>query len=205
MRRGEEMRKMFLSTLLVIAIASPATALLTEQEPSNNSIANAAIQMPISSADNVIASDEGVLTFGAGGGDIDYIGIGPLRAGDVIKLLTTPLGDPPAFETPDTILGLFDSNGAVECLGDDAFNNDLDQFPTGFGSLCRYEISADGDYYAGTTGFSAAPFDGSHFEEGLYSITIAVTRLPEPGVVLQLAFGGLGLAALQARRRRTGR
>jgi hypothetical protein len=87
-------------------------------------------------------------------------------------------------------------------MGDDAFNNDLDQFPTGFGSLCRYEIPVAGDYFVGVTGFSAAPFDGAHLEEGIYALAVSVTRLPEPGAMLQLASGALGLAALCARRRR---
>ena len=144
------------------------------------------------------------LTFRVGGGDLDYLGIGGLFAGDIVNLLTTPLGDPPAFEIPDTIVGLFSEAGAMECAGDDAFNNDLDQFPTGFGSLCRFEIPRDGNYFVGVTGFSADPFDGAHFEEGKYSLTVNVTRLPEPGVLLQLASGALGLAVLRARRRRNG-
>ena len=96
---------------------------------------------------------------------------------------------------------MFSDSGATECVGDDAFNNDLDQFPTGFGSLCRFEIARDGDYFIGVTGFSPAPFDGAHFEEGKYSLTVNVTRLPEPGVLLQLVSGVLGLAALHSRRR----
>jgi hypothetical protein len=198
------MRNLFSSTLLLIVIASPAAALLIDEEPSNNDIANASIQMPIPPIENLVSVDAGVLTFSAGGGDLDYLGIGGLLAGDVVNLSTTPLGDPPAFETPDTIAGLFSDNGATECVGDDAFNNDLDQFPTGFGSLCRYEIPSDGDYFVGITGFSAVPFDGAHFEEGKYSLTVNVTRIPEPGVLLQLVSGALGLAALQARRRAKG-
>jgi hypothetical protein len=198
------MRSLFSSTLLLVAIASPAAALLTDDEPSNNSIASASIQMPIPPSENVVSADTGVLTFRAGGGDLDYLGIGGLLAGDVVNLSTTPLGDPPAFEIPDTIAGLFSDNGASECVGDDAFNNDLDQFPTGFGSLCRFEISADGDYFIGVTGFSPVPFDGAHFEEGKYSLIVSVTRLPEPGALLQLVSGVLGLAALRARRCRRG-
>jgi hypothetical protein len=198
------MRNLFSSTLLLVAIASPAAALLSDEEPSNNSIANASIQMPIPPNESVVSVDAGVLTFTVGGGDLDYLGIGGLLAGDVVNLSTTPLGDPPAFEIPDTIVGLFSENGAKECVGDDAFNNDLDQFPTGFGSLCRFEIPTDGDYFIGVTGFSAVPFDGAHFEEGKYSLTVNVTRLPEPGVLLQLASGVLGLAALHARRRTKG-
>jgi hypothetical protein len=188
----------------MVVIASPAAAVLTDQEPSNNDIATASIQMPIPPNENVVSVDGGVLTFTTGGGDLDYLGIGGLLAGDVVNLSTTPLGDPPAFEIPDTIVGLFRDNGATECVGDDAFNNDLDQFPTGFGSLCRFEISTDGDYFIGVTGFSPIPFDGAHLEEGKYSLTVNVTRIPEPGALLQLASGALGLAALQARRRTKG-
>ncbi len=193
------MRNLFLSTLMLVAIASPAGALLTDQEPSNNNIATAAIQMTLN---GTVSSDTGMLTFATGGGDTDYLGIGGLLAGDLVEVLTTPLNDPPDFEIPDTIVGLFSDSGVMECVGDDAFNNDLDQFPTGFGSLCRVEIPADGDYLVGVTGFSAIPFDGAHFEEGIYSLTVTIRALPEPGVLLQLASGVLGLAALHARRRR---
>lgn len=198
------MRNLFSSTLLLLVIASPSAALLTDQEPTNNNIANAGIQIAIPINENVVIADAGIFTFSVGGGDLDYLGIGGLLAGDIVNLSTTPLGDPPAFEIPDTIVGLFNDRGTSECVGDDAFNNDLDQFPTGFGSLCRFEIPSDGDYFVGVTGFSAVPFDGAHFETGKYSLTINVTRLPEPGVLLQLASGALGLAAIQARRRSRG-
>jgi len=198
------LRVLFLSAPLLGVIASPAAALLSDQEPNNNNIANAEIQIDMPAIENVLVVDAGILTFAVGGGDLDYLGIGGLLAGDVVNVSTTPLGDPPVFEIPDTIVGLFTDNGSSECVGDDAFNNDLDQFPTGFGSLCRFEIPADGDYFIGVTGFSANPFDGAHFEEGKYSLTVNVTRIPEPGVLLQLVSGALGLAVLHARRRRTG-
>jgi hypothetical protein len=198
------MRNLFLSTLILMGIASPADALLRDEEPSNNNVATASIQMPIPPNENVVSADAGVLTFSVGGGDLDYLGIGGLLTGDIVNLVTTPLGDPPAFEIPDTIVGLFSDSGAMECAGDDAFNNDLDQFPTGFGSLCRYEIPEDGNYFVGITGFSATPFDAAHFEEGKYSLTVNVTRIPEPGALLQLASGTLGLVALRARRRANG-
>jgi len=199
------MRYVHLSTLLAAFMASPAAALLTDQEPLNNTIETAPIQMSIPAIENVATADSGLLTFKTGGGDLDYLGISGLLAGDIVNLSTTPLGDPPALETPDTIAGLFSAAGAMECLGDDAYNNDLDPVPTGFGSLCRVDIPADGAYFVGITGFSAESFDGSHFEEGLYSVTVTVTRLPEPGMMLQLASGALGLAAAQARRRRASR
>jgi hypothetical protein len=193
------MRNLILSMLMLVAIALPARAVLTDQESSNNSLSTAAIQM---TGDATIKSDAGFFTFTVGGGDTDYLGIGGLIAGDVVTVSTTPLVDPPDLEHPDTIVGLFNSTGTELCVGDDAYNNDLDNFPIGFGSLCRLEIPADGDYFAGATGFSAMPFDGAHFEEGKYSLTVTITPLPEPGVMLQLASGVLGLAALQAHRRR---
>ncbi len=193
------MRNLFLSTLMLIAIALPAGAVLTDQESSNNSIATTTIQM---TPNGVVSSDAGLFTFGAGGGDTDYLGIGGLLAGDTVIVSTTPLNDPPDFESPDTIVGLFTDSGAMVCVFDDAYNNEMTEFLMGFGSLCRFEIAVDGDYFVGVTGFSAIPFDGAHFEEGAYSLTVTITALPEPGVLLQLTSGVLGLAALQARRRR---
>jgi hypothetical protein len=148
-----------------------------------------------------ISSEPGVFTFGAGGGDTDYLGIGGLTAGDVVTVSTTPLVDPPDLENPDTIVGLFNSTETMLCVYDDAFNNQLDDFPMGYGSLCRLEIPADGDYFVGVTGLSETPFDGAHIEEGPYSVTVTIAPLPEPGAMLQLASGVLALAALQARRR----
>ncbi len=193
------MWNLFLSMLMLMAIASPAGAELIDQESSNNTIATAAIQI---TPNGVVSSDSGIFTFATGGGDTDYLGIGSLFPGDTVMVSTTPLTDPPVFEIPDTIVGLFNDSGGMKCVGDDAYNNDLDQFPTGFGSLCRFEIAVDGDYFVGVTGFSAIPFDGAHFEEGAYSLTVTITAVPEPGVLLQLVSGVLGLAALQARRRR---
>lgn len=192
------MRNLFLSILMPMAIALPAGAVLIDQESSNNSIATAAIQMI---PNGVVSSDAGSFSFATGGGDTDYLGIGGLLPGDIVTVSTTPLNDPPDFESPDTIVGVFTDSGTMVCLFDDAFNNQMTEFLMGFGSLCRVEIAVGGDYFVGVTGFSANPFDGAHSLEGAYSLTVTVTALPEPGVLLQLASGVLGLAALQARRR----
>jgi hypothetical protein len=190
------LRIVFFSALTLFVIASPAVALLTDQEPSNNSMSTATIQFtPRTNLD----SDAGTFTFFVGGGDHDFIGIGGLLAGDVVTVLSTPMVDAPNFEMPDTIVGLFNSTGNVLCIGDDSFNNDLDDIPMGLGGLCRLEIPSDGEYFAGVTGFSAVPFDGAHFEEGEY--LLSVTVLPEPGLPLQLASGLLGLVVLYKRRR----
>jgi len=196
------MRKTIFSTLLLVALAAPARAVLTDQEPSNDSVMTAAIQM---TEGPLISSDSGILVFTSGGGDIDYIGIGGLVAGDVVTMSTTPLGDPPDFESPDTIVGLFDSSGTMLCMFDDAYNNQLDAFLMGYGSLCRLEIPVDGDYFVGVTGYSESAFDGSHGEQGSYALTVTIVPLPEPAAALQLASGALGLAVLHASRRRAKR
>ncbi len=182
---------------LLQLIASPAAALLLDQEPSNDDISTATIQIFPSGGET---AEVGRFALDVLGGDTDYVGIDNLVPGDVVTVSTTPMGDPPNFESPDTIAGLFDSSGTQLCIQDDAFNNDLDSFPTGFGSLCRYEIAVAGNYYVGITGWSSVPFDGNHFEQGIYSVTVTVS-LPEPSLVLQLGAGLLGLAMLDRRRR----
>jgi len=197
------MQILLVSVLALVVIASPAPALLTDLEPSNNSMSTATIQLVPSGA--AVDVDGGRLSFFGGGGDIDYIGIGDLIAGDVLTITTTPMADAPVFEHPDTIVGIFNSTGADLCIGDDAANNDLDNFPMGFGSLCRLEIPADGDYFIGATGFSPIPFDGAHSAEGNYTFVVTIAAaLPEPGLLLQLASGLLGLAVLDKRRRHAG-
>jgi hypothetical protein len=196
------MQNVFLSVVALLAIASPASALLVDLEPSNNSMSTATIQLVASGT--VVETDGGRLSLLAGGGDTDFIGIGGLIAGDVVTITTTPMVDASHFELPDTIVGLFNSTGKDLCIGDDAPNNDLDNFPRGFGSLCRLEIPADGDYFVGTTGFSPIAFDGSHYQEGRYTLSVTVTaKLPEPGLLLQLGSGLLGMVALDKRRRRS--
>ena len=193
------MQILFLSVLTLFVIASPAAALLVDHEPSNNHVSTATIEFIPS---GVVTTDGGKFSLSVGGGDSDLIGIGDLFAGDVVTVSTTPLGDPPDFEDPDTIVGIFSFTGTELCVGDDALNNDLDPFPTGFGSLCRFEIKTNGDYWVGVTGFSPNPFDGSHLEEGRYTLTVTVTAVPEPGLLLQLASALLGLVVLDKRRRR---
>jgi len=238
--RRASKRSRILAALMVLMLAAPAGAVITDVEPVNDSVATAPIQF----------SKTGNLTIDAGelelvAGDIDFVGIAALSPGDVVTVTTTPLEDA-NLEVPDTILGLFDSSATdpthmILCRVDDAPNNDLiteGGGPSlrilGRGSLCRFEITAPGDYYVGVTGFrtkspggcdpaappghmdecSSYPFDGEiglvPCEEedgqsltcGNYQLTIAVNSLPEPGVILQLVSGGIGLVWLNRRRNR---
>jgi hypothetical protein len=204
-----------------------------DHEPANDTIAAAPFVL---SKTGSVTTAGGELVLVAG--DIDFLGIAALSAGDVVTVSTTPLDDA-AFEVPDTIVGLFDDTTAdpttmILCRGDDAFNNDMDTCPggdcPGWGSLCRFQIPAPGNYYVGVSGFrsmnppdcdpavppgcTSYPFDGEigpvPCEEsegdsitcGNYQVTIAVNSVPEPGVLLQLVSGGIGLAWLNGRRNR---
>jgi hypothetical protein len=221
--------------LLVMALlaAPPAGAALTDVEPANDSVAGAPIQF---SKSGTVTADAGELELVAG--DIDFLGIADLVVGDIVTVTTTPLDDPP-LQTPDTIVGLFasgttDPTTMILCRGNDTPNNGLDSCPAdecpGWGSLCRFTITAPGNYYVGVTGFrpsspggctpgvdcTSYPFDGgigtTPCEEssgetitcGTYQVTIGVTSLPEPSLLLQLASGLLGLTVLDKRRVKTG-
>jgi hypothetical protein len=167
-------------TVTVTSAGTPDPAsVLTDDEPANDSIAGAAIQMVKSGA---VTTEGGKFSLVAG--DTDYLGVGGLRAGDIITISTTPLDDPPDLRDPDTMVGLFKPDGTKLCVGDDAFNNDLDRFPRGFGSLCRFDIRADGDYFVGVTGFSSVPFDGKHYESGDYEVTVSVTSAESPFIIV---------------------
>ena len=197
------MRSPLLLALTLLMLAAPAGAVLNDDEPSNNDTSTAAIQVVPAGT----AADVGTLALNPG--DADYLGIGPLFENDVVVVSTTPLEDPVSnvFEEPDTVIGVFDDTGTLLCLNDDTFNNDLDEmapngFPLGFGSFCRYEILADGDYFVGVTGWSETAFDGSHGETGSYALSVTVFPVPEPGLMLQLGAGLAGLLLLERRRGR---
>ena len=129
------MRSPLLAALMLL-LAAPAGAVLTDDEPTNNTIAGAAgvpLQIQIVTPD--IVAETGMLSLVPN--DIDYLGIEGLFIGDIVTVSTTPLVDVD-FEVPDTIVALFDdASETMQCLNDDAFNNDMDLFPMGYGSLCR--------------------------------------------------------------------
>lgn len=197
-----KMRSPLLAALMLLALAVPVGATLTDDEPQNDTIGNATDQIFGGGMSTDPIGDQG--RFALSPGDADYVGIQGLLAGDTIVISTTPLNETLTdnFEAPDTIIGIFDDNEVMICLNDDAFNNDMDTFPMGYGSLCRIKVTLPGDYFVGITGFSAVAFDGAHNESGNYLLSVSVIPLPEPGLVLQLGTGLVGLGLLDARRRR---
>jgi len=232
--------------MLILVAARPAGAVLTDEEPSNNTIGTAAIQIVPTAA---VTTDGGQFTL-APANDIDYLGIGSLAVGDIVTVSTTPLDDV-LFKDPDTMIGLFTSGESRKCDGDDSVNNELVNFPGGKGSLCRFTIDSAGTWYVGVTGWTDPPFNGNHFESGVYELHVTINALvppnptptptptasptatptptptatptptptatptptptatptptptPEPGAILQLVSGGIGLAWLNRRRNRS--
>ena len=100
--------------------------------------------------------------------DVDFIGIGPLVAGDVITAATTPLEDAAGgfFDIPDTVLGVFNAAGVRVSFNDDA--------GASFGSAIRFLVPSAGNYYLAVSGVGDTLFQGLHSEEGNYVFTISV-------------------------------
>ncbi len=164
------MRSLFRSLPMLLLLATPAGALLTDDESSNDDVSTASIQVVKTGG---VTVEVGRLSLVAG--DLDYLGIASLESGDAIMVSTTPLEDA-VFERPDTIVGIFDDRGSEVCVNDDVFNNDLDDpVPFGKGSLCRFLVTQAGDYYVGVTGWSNSAFDGTHIHSGEYRLSVTVT------------------------------
>ena len=161
--------------LLTLLAARPAVSTLTDDEPSNNSIGTAAVQIVPTAA---VTTDGGefLLFFD----DIDYVGIGNLSSGDIVTVSTTPLDDV-LFEDPDTFIGLFTSGGSRVCENDDTNNNQLWMPPAaGLGSLCRFVIDSAGTWFVGVTGASDPPFESLHFETGSYELHVSINAINPP-------------------------
>jgi hypothetical protein len=207
------MPKLFPLIPMLVLLAAPAGAALTDDEPCNDAIAPSG-SCPSGAPIQLVSLGAGVTTSGSDGFSLtfrnsDFFGITGLVAGDIVVVSTTPLEDPPFLQDPDTVVGLFDSatiDPTTErlCIGDDAFNTDLPPV-AGFGSLCRFEIQTAGTYFVGITGFDSdgTVFDDNHFKDGDYALTVTVISAPEPGGMLQLAAGVVGVWALNKRRLRT--
>jgi len=143
-------------------------------------------------------------------GDVDFFRL-DLKAGDALSAMTAPLNDLGAtFDSPDTLMGLFDSSRSNLLVANDdsggysfifavdpvtgefvQINPDLSsdspghQFG-GFASALRAHIPADGTYYLAVTGYGDLSFAGAHSETGAYALLVGLA-VPEPGGALLAA------------------
>ncbi len=180
--------------LMALFLASPAGALLLDEEDANDQAATTPTTLSVVEGD--LRFDAGILALEPG--DVDWIFLGSLAAGDVVTATTTPLDDT-VFEEPDTLLGLFDGEGSLVAFSDDASNEEFTF--DGLGSLIRYLVSDAGEYWLVVSGFGDdVAFDGSHTETGSYLLQVSVAPIPEPGTWLLVLGGTVGLA-LAGRRR----
>ena len=159
-----------LALLTLLLFAPFALAVLPDDEDDNDDTSTAALNLP--RAGDLVA-DSGVLEIEPG--DVDYVGVGSLLAGDSITAVTTPLEDE-FFEVPDTILGIFDSEGVLLALGSFGIVNE-DGTIRGLGSLLRFVVPESGDYFVGVSGFGDSgvgndTFNGDHGETGSYVLTV---------------------------------
>jgi len=143
---------------------------IVDDESANDQIGTAGSQISRGTDPNAYA---GIFSLVAG--DVDFLGLGALLAGDAITVVTTPLEDG-AFGVPDTILGVFDSAGVRL-----AFNDDDDA--GGFASTIRFRVPSAGDYFVGVSGFGDNLFEGLHDKQGAYVFLVSLdpdTSAPTP-------------------------
>ena len=152
----------------------------------------------------VIWADAGEMYLADGGGDMDFFSI-RLEEGEIVMAATTPLQE--LFTMPDTILGLFDQNGVLLALNDDAGSSDPGDSEENLGSKIEYQAPEGATYYIGVTGYDDFDFDGNsddlntgnpHEQTGAYALTATV--IPEPAT---LSLFILGLIPFLRRRQLT--
>lgn len=126
--------------------------------------------------------------------DVDFYSV-DLFAGDILTAITVPLGLD--FNSPDTLLAVYDAGGTQLVLNDDGGS---DFAPGGVGvprgSVVRFLAPASGRYYVGVTGFNDSGFAGAHSLSGPYGLAASI--IPAPGAT---GLAAVGLLALARRRR----
>jgi len=162
------MRKPIFAMLLMMLTVAPAGAgTLVDDESANDLIETAGIQISREAEPNAHAGDFTLIA-----GDVDFVGIGPLAAGDVITAATTPL-EGSGFSNPDTILGVFDTAGFLVAYNDDAGGLSP-------GSALAFEVLSDGNYFVAVSGYGDPTFEGIHNKFGRYALTISLVPVSAP-------------------------
>ncbi len=86
--------------------------------------------------------------------DVDVYGL-ELRGGDSVLAVVTPNQNLPTdFSTPDTIMDVLDSSGAVLLTNDDSGDESPTTGVLGTGSAVRFRAPGDGNYFLRVRGFN---------------------------------------------------
>jgi hypothetical protein len=131
-------------------------------------------------------------------GDVDYFQI-PLLAGDFLAAQLVIL---PGSLSTASALGLYD--GAANLVAYDLFApNVLAGYVTSDGNW-RIAVSGYPDVGSVFLGDDGIPFNGTHTQNYNYLLTLSLIPVPEPGSLLALGTGIVGLLGVAVRRRRAG-
>lgn len=110
--------------------------------------------------------DEVIGIPGSGDGDVDFFAFQGLTPGNVFEVFTS-------VSNLDTLLGQFDNSGSLLAADDDSS-------PTGdFGSALAGIVDSSGNVNVGVTGFGDFSFEGFHFENGDYTLTLNTVGLDD--------------------------
>lgn len=131
-------------------------------------------------------------------GDVDYFQI-PLLAGDfvAVHLVTVP-GSPGSAGA----LGIFDPSANLAVY--DLYVPSVLTGSINTNGNWRIAVSGYPDVGAPLIGDDGIPFNGSHVQNLDYLLTFSLVPVPEPGGLLALGTGMVGLLGYSVRRRRSG-
>lgn len=162
------MRKPIFAMFLMMLMSAPAGAgSIVDDESANDLIETAGIQIPRDADPSAYVGNFMLIA-----GDVDFVGLESLAAGDVITAVTTPLeGD--GFANPDTLLAVFDTAGFLVAYNDDAGGLSP-------GSALAFEVVSDGEYFVAVSGYGDPTFEGIHNKSGRYALTISLIPVSAP-------------------------
>ncbi len=153
---------------LVVSAASLRAPVVSAQDDEPNDTAAAAATVALALGDSLSIAG----SLGPSGADLDYYAI-PMTERQILIATTKPTDG--AFDIPDTVLVVYDTDGTTMIVSNDDAGSD---FPAGgeLGSTIRFRAAAAGTYYLSVTGCCGSAVGGYELLLGL-TIEIAEATL----------------------------